>query len=1154
MIPTRTLTEPPPQKHHLPHFHFPPSPDATAPSSPSDQPPLLPDTPRRRIHHHTSRRLSAGSSSSSSGDCPSTPLQIAGIGRKVAEALELFKESEERPPKSETGLAKRRFTTSHPNDGGVEEARYEFVKRADWPDPETAALRRERSSTTLENVRSRESIDSLSWRDPVSLSPRRDPPFSDPSHWRKDVSRQDTTIRGRRRRRASDISILDPHPSPPQPSPITVPQSPCIRPHSRAYPPSPSPSRSPTDRIPPLALYNPAIDSASITIEPESSGVLTSLNRSPTPTHISSHASPIASPSHMLPSPTRSFSPWSTDDESNWETSSMTSDISSTSGTSEHPLSFSQVQDSPIDPVEEREKIRPSLAHKPEDDVGSYSPNLWNADSLNMVYGESEESLPHIPLRPFRNQVGGHRSIYKFTKRAVCKPLVSRENQFYEAVEREAPPLLGFIPRYLGVMLVTYRRVLRGSATPPSSQPSPSLPVAVSHFSGSVVQKAISEPGHSFSNAPLEHASYGGLPQEGVGSEVMIEEAELPEVALDRNRHIIPKWLLHRGHLHDRTSHTESLRPSLGSRQRLHSTQLSGATASSPALIQNQDAVKPSSKRLSRQSTIPFDDGDPYRTGNTVRAASSFADPRSAWEIVASEDPPASRPELRQFQSEVTIGSQQSSPSWFGGTGSTTVNTKLKDHIFSTVLRRFHRRCNSRWLNGSHTEDEREAISAQQGQAPASPPQRSTSRKQYAGSIVKEQENDCYASALRRARSDSEMGRNGLNSSFDIEYEKLDDFVGRGMFTRRRSRSRSIDSPLSSAPPPNQPNSSSRSSTSVPRQHHFILMEDLTGRLRRSCVLDLKMGTRQYGMDAISSKKRSQRKKCDRTTSRPLGVRVCGMQVWNHATQSYVTQNKYMGRDIRAEEFPSLLASFLYDGERLLVWHIPVLLQKLYALARIISRLKGFRFYGCSLLLIYDGDRDAQEAFRMTALEHPSSRSKRGESLERSQARSKSHVAARSSLRRTHSEDLLFGPVCRQSGGKRKRGEVNVRIVDFAHTTNGQDWAPYPPPPDQAIVHQVSSSKGYQAEVDANSGIIYARFPPHYPDEPDRGFLFGLKNLTETLETIWNDERMRRIKVPRDDPSVDTSQLPPLILDGKDIFDEIFGPLEFGEDPGMLST
>ncbi|KAL4075758.1 hypothetical protein V8B97DRAFT_2031957 [Scleroderma yunnanense] len=1111
------------------------------------------------------RRFSSSSGSSSSvSDSPtiaSQPLPSAGIGRKVAESLQLFKESAPSNttdswdiPDSDKVPSHRRHSTSHHPDN-VAEAKFEFVKRADWPDPETAAIRRERSSTALERVRTLEATtqqhhakeaDVLSEQDLKSTNPS----FNDPPQWRRDIaSNQEPYIRGRRRERLPDVPVFSREVGTPEEPSNLVPPSPCIRPRSRGYPPSPSPSRCPTNCIPPLALYHISSDREAVpplrqtsethapcSVDPESL-------ESHIPEHtLSSYTSPaISPPPPLVSSAHRPYSPWSTDDESAWETSSITSDASTTSGTSEQPVSPVAFPSLSLDGDHD---VKQSLSQSKDEEFPD-DPATWNEDHLNMTFSDSQESLPHIPLRPFRNQVGGHSAIYKFTKRALCKPLVSRENQFYEAVEREAPPLLGFIPRYLGVMLVTYRRVPKGS-TPPALSTTPTTHFPISCCPHRALESTMREPpvGRSSTRSCIPPS----LPEEDTGGDTDIGEAEMPEVVLDRNRHIVPKWVLRMNSLRSRTySQPYSSSPSLVSRDRLNPSHFS-AIASSPALTLDERSSALKRSRPARQATVPA----------TTAASSYFLSNTSP---ASGLDTRLAPRDLRQFHSESNI-SQQSSSSWFGGTGSTTVNTKLKDHVFNSILRRFQRRGNRCWSSsGTRTEDENE---------PTGPVRCTATGLSCRSSPVeqlKHEELACPTTIVRRVQSESAMdGKDGQDTSVDLDYNKLGGCNGRASrkkelqlgpcLSRRRSRSRSLDFSAQmhgTSPFSNRLLSCNRSDDSVTRQHHFILMEDLTGRLKHSCVLDLKMGTRQYGMDATSSKKKSQRKKCDRTTSRPLGVRVCGMQVWNHVTQSYVSQDKYKGRDIRAEDFPSVIASFLHDGQRLLVWQIPVLLQKLYALARIINRLKGFRFYGCSLLLIYDGDRDAQEAFRMSAQEHPSSRSKRGESMERASARSTNNSEG-PSLRRTHSEDFLFGPVAKWSSSKRKRGEVNVRIVDFAHTTTGRDWAPHPPPAGRKVIHQMSGSKGYQAEVDEETGTFYARFPPHYPDEPDRGFLYGLKNLARALEKIWSDERMRRMKLSRDDPGVNALQLPPLPTEGKEVFEEIFGGISSDEDPGMLST
>lgn len=130
----------------------------------------------------------------------------------------------------------------------------------------------------------------------------------------------------------------------------------------------------------------------------------------------------------------------------------------------------------------------------------------------------------------------------------------------------------------------------------------------------------------------------------------------------------------------------------------------------------------------------------------------------------------------------------------------------------------------------------------------------------------------------------------------------------------------------------------------------------------------------------------------------------------------FEVQDKYVGRTLTPALFQETLYSFIHDGSRVLFEFIPDLITKLRQLSVLIESLHGYRFYGSSLLIIYEG-ADVEN-----------------------------------------------------------RPPIDVRIIDFARCVTRHEM---------------------------QDNLTDMTCPPDDPDEPDHGYILGLKTLIDAFERIY---------------------------------------------------
>jgi hypothetical protein len=138
-----------------------------------------------------------------------------------------------------------------------------------------------------------------------------------------------------------------------------------------------------------------------------------------------------------------------------------------------------------------------------------------------------------------------------------------------------------------------------------------------------------------------------------------------------------------------------------------------------------------------------------------------------------------------------------------------------------------------------------------------------------------------------------------------------------------------------------------------PPPRSYLVLEDVTRPFLRPCVMDVKMGVQAWDEDAPPAKVAQERGKYP--PQQAVGLRVTGMRVWRRDERRYTEHGRAFGYALDDATLPHAFYEFLHDGTRVRTELIPPLLERLAAVRGWFAAQSDFRFYGSSLLFVYDG-------------------------------------------------------------------------------------------------------------------------------------------------------------------------------------------------------
>lgn len=723
---------------------------------------------------------------------------------------------------------------------------------------------------------------------------------------------------------------------------------------------------------------------------------------------------------------------------------------------------------------------------------------------------KSKQTPPSLPLTPFTNQVGGHASFLRFSDKAVCKPLNAKEKEFYEYAQTRNPELKAFLPSYFGVVNVTYEKLV------------------------GILQKSMGSSsgggGASSSSAPKNKSHDAGSDDE---DKYDSDVEGVPLIVWDQNRHILDSSLngdfggerLEGGtseFLRSSHSGVTCTPESSGFTVNVENSETGGylnvTNTPGNALSYNRqlqlqvlkDALSPRSLRARLQqlkttvgairrrvSQSGSKDGDKEKdelgSGSLERysrnpsSSSAGAGSVSAGGAVGILSTSASVVQERYLRPETFAEARKERRK---------KDAERGDSDDEVIARKIDNMSINEEDEGN--DDDTASLTGGDGRDKVEDDKNNATVFEMESELAKEVEVETDGGGGKNTRISMDA------SSLPIFSMSDDDSSGKKHDqTPRRHRDSTKSAahedtagsttsiPMTPSPSDNfnpwslhlYANSISKMKSKRSNLHQFLLLEDLTDGLKLPCILDLKMGTRQHGVLSTLAKKESQERKCEKTTSKKLGVRVCGMQVYKTDKRQFSYLDKYAGRRLHVSNFKASLQSYFDNGKYYLVGLIPDLLRQLRQLYRVVEKLNHFRFYASSLLILYDGawgmDEDDEDKSPLPSRPNSSS------------------VSSSASASRSHQQHQRSASVSSERQ-PRRRAPI-IKIIDFAHSlTNAHLLRPL------EDLLDAEDSDSATAQGTTNEEFVRVPYPPTTKG-PDSGYLLGLRTLISTFDEIYKE-------------------------------------------------